>query len=219
MRVLVACEVSGRVRSEFRARGHDAWSCDLEEADDGSPHHYCGDVRDVLDDGWDMVVGFPPCTYLSVVAVSCLHGTCAHSHPEGYIEWRWRQFEEAVDLFQALLNCGAGRVAVENPVHHPAAQDRLGPPTAISEPFWFGDQWRKRTHWWLRGLAPLQPTRIVVPEFRWVNSGKGRRWYRGLPAVEHPTDRPRAYYRSLTPPGTAAAIADQWGSPVRQTLF
>ena len=228
MRVLVACEVSGRVRDAFLARGHDAVSCDIEPSAADGPH-ICGRVEDVLDDDWDLVVAHPPCTYMSNANASCVVGKCPHpTHNEEWREWRQVETINAALLFH--LCRAAGRAsAVENPVPHTFARSLIGDPTSLTEPWWFGDPWMKRTGWWLRGLQPLTPTRPVTPTHRLVNSGR-RRYYRhgvSLPGFEPaPPQRMNSLpgleregpARSVTPPGTAAAIATQWGH-TNQTLL
>ena len=215
MRVLVACERSGRVRDALLARGHDAVSCDIELSDAPGPH-IAGRVEDVLGDGWDMVIGFPPCTHLASIGYACHIGRCVHrDHYLGsYQRWRRGELIRAAELFWAIRQA-APRTAVENPQPHPLAAELLGPHNGYSEPYHHGDPWRKRTLWWLTGLQPLHPTRMTVPQFRWI-SGQSKRRH-GLPG--RPGDRGQDPARSLTPLGTAEAIADQWGSPEPQTLF
>lgn len=197
MKVLVACERSGRVRDALLRRGLEAVSCDVEPSDSDGPH-ILGRVEDVLGDDWDMVIGFPPCRFLSTAAGAlCME------------PWRRHRTFESALLFHAILGA-APRAAVENPRHHSLARQLIGPPTAVTEPWWFGDPWQKRTNWWLRGLQPLMPTARVTPRFRWVDS---RRDNNAPGAHRDP------YRRSLTPLGLAEAIADQWGDPAPQALL
>lgn len=197
MKVLVACECSGVVREAFRARGHEAWSCDLKTAEDGSLWHIQGDVMPVLAQGWDLIIAHPPCTYLSV---SGMHWTTRGLRP--------RQLtEDALVFFGACLNAPAPRVCVENPVG--VTSTRIRPPDQWVQPYEFGDDASKRTGLWLRGLPKLVPTcrvpgRIVNGRERWANqtdSGQNRLG---------PSER-RAAERAQTYPGLARAMAEQWG--------
>lgn len=188
MNVLIACEFSGLVRDAFRARGHDAVSCDLEPTERPGPHVQC-DAREAVDGEWDMLIAFPPCTYLCNSGVRWLH-----ERPE-----RWAQMHEACRLFLALLNADAPRVAVENPVMHRYAREIIGRgPDFTIQPWQFGHGEIKRTCFWTRGLPPLVPTEIV----------EGR-----APRVHHASPGPnRGRDRSRTLAGIAEAMADQWGS-------
>lgn len=165
MRVLVACEFSGTVRRAFAARGHDAWSCDLLLADDGSTRHIVGDARDLLGDGWDLMVAHPPCTRL------CNSGV-------RWLEERnlWDDLDEAAALFSAFWNAPIDRIAVENPVMHGHAKQRIvnyRAPAQSIQPWQFGHGETKRTCLWLKGLSPLRPTNIV--------SGREQRVHRMRP--------------------------------------
>lgn len=208
----MACERSGRVRSALRAVGADAWSCDLAPADDGDPHHIVGDALEALDDDWDLLVAHPPCTYLSQLAASCLTDSCHHSHlhtPTGAL--RRQHAIDAALFFRRFLDAAHIPLrAVENPTPHAMARRLMGEPQGLSEPWHHGDPWHKRTCWWLRGLQPLTPTRIVEPVAYLVggqrNSGRLHQMTSGGSADG-------ARIRSETPPGTAAAIAAQWTGP------
>lgn len=197
MKVLAACEFSGRVREAFRALGHDAWSCDLLPASDGSLFHFQGDVREVLNQGWDMLIAFPPRTYL------CSSG----------MHWTTRGLrdpqltEDAIQFVRHLLECQIPRVALENPVG--AISTRIRKPDQIIQPHQFGEDASKSTCLWLRGLPPLTPTAHVPPRIvngrkRWVNqtdSGQNK-------LAPSPT---RWADRSETYAGIARAMAIQWG--------
>jgi hypothetical protein len=201
MKVLVGCERSGVVREAFRARGHTAWSCDFEPADDGSPWHMQGDVIDVLRRGWDLAILHPPCTYL---CGSGLHWN--RRRPE-----RAALTEQALEFARMCLDAPVARVAVENPVG--LIGSRIRPADQWIQPYQFGDDASKLTGLWLRGLPKLVPTlhvpgRIVVvngkPVARWANqtdSGQNRLG---------PSPN-RARLRSQTYPGIASALAEQWG--------
>ena len=196
-RVLIACEFSGVVRRAFCARGHDAWSCDLLPAEDGSNRHIRCDVREILNDGWDLlIVAHPPCTRLCLSGVRWLH-----EPPKGRTkEEMWRELEEAADLFSTLWNAPIPRRAVENPVMHRYARERIRnyrPPAQYIQPWQFGHGETKKTGLWLHNLPPLTPTRIV--------EGRTPRVHRLPPSPRRWMERSRTY------PGIAAAMAEQWG--------
>ena len=198
MRVLVACEYSGAVRDAFRARGHDAMSCDLLPTDVPGPH-YQGDVFDVIGDGWDLMIAHPPCTYLSSSGL----------HWNGRVEGRAAKTEDALAFVRALLDAPISRIAVENPVGCIGTRIRKADQTI--QPHQFGDDASKATCLWLKGLPLLTPTahvpgRDVNGRLRWANqtdSGQNRL----APSAD------RWKLRSATFPGIAAAMADQWGDP------
>lgn len=189
MRVLIACEFSGVVRRAFAARGHDAWSCDLLPSEDRSNRHIVGDARDLLNDGWDLLMAHPPCTRL------CNSG----------VRWLaerdlWADLDEGAALFSAFWNAPIERVAVENPVMHRHAKARIvnyQPPAQSIQPWQFGHGETKRTCLWLRNLPPLVPTNIVA--------GREARVHRMSPGPDRWRERSRFY------PGIAEAMADQWG--------
>jgi hypothetical protein len=196
MRVLIACERSGVVRRAFAALGHDAWSCDLEPADDGSPRHIQGDALALARaQPWDLMIAHPPCTY---VAASGWHRTVRGLRPASATD-------AAIAFFHALARLAAiPRRALENPVG--VISSRLGPPTQIVQPWQFGDDASKATCLWLYGLQPLQPTQILR-RHRYANqtaSGQNR--------LSPGPDRARL--RSQTYPGLAAAMAEQWSEPL-----
>jgi hypothetical protein len=201
LRVLVACEFSGVVRRAFRALGHEAWSCDLLPAEDGSQWHYQRYVEDVLAQGlaWDLMIAHPPCTYLCNSGVRWLA-------PGGRLDGeRHKAMQAACDLFAALYHAPVARVAIENPVMHGCAREYLaglGVPafTQSIQPWQFGHGEVKRTCLWLRGLEPLRPTAIV--------DGRTARVHRASPGKD------RWKERSRTLDGVAAAFAAQWGGLV-----
>ena len=196
MKVLVACEYSGTVRDAFIAAGHDALSCDLLPTDAPGPH-YQGDVRDVLGDGWDLMIAHPPCTYL---AVSGMHRTARGLRDP-------QLTEDALDFVRLLLAAPVPRIAVENPVS--VISTRVRKPDQIIQPWQYGHDASKTTCLWLKGLPTLRPTQIVEPRIvdgrkRWGNqtdSGQNR--------LSPSPDRWKL--RSATFPGIAAAMAAQWG--------
>lgn len=203
MRVLVACEYSGVVRDAFLRAGHDAMSCDLLPTEVPGPH-YEGDVRDVLDDGWDLMIAHPPCTYL---ASSGLHWNKR-------IPGREQLTEESVAFVRLLLDADIPRIALENPIGRISTAIRK--PDQIIQPHQFGHDASKATCLWLKNLPPLIPTSLVAPRMvngrpRWANqtdSGQNR-----LPPSED-----RWKIRSATYKGIAEAMALQWGSVVGNTV-
>lgn len=202
LRVLVACEFSGVVRRAFAARGHDAWSCDLLPAEDRSNKHITGDVRDILRDGWDMlIVAHPPCTRLCNSGVRWLTAPPAGKT----LDQMWRELYEGAALFSDCWNAPVERIAVENPVMHRHAKERIRnyqEPAQSIQPWQFGHGETKRTCLWLKGLPPLTPTKIV----------EGR-----TPRVHHmPPGPDRWKERSRFFPGVAEAMADQWGGYAMQ---
>ena len=167
-----------------------------------------------------MVIGFPPCTFLANIGLPCILQQCAHKGHDSDHYGRWRRAEmiRAALLFHAILAAPTPRIAVENPQPHRFALALLGEPAAVSQPYHHGDPIRKRTLWWLRGLAPLIPTRMVRPTHRWIGGQSKRRV--SLPAVVERGGTPElSALRSLTPLGLAEAIADQWGHEAPQTLL
>lgn len=211
MRALIACETSGVMRRAFAARGHDVWSIDLLPAEDGSNRHIRGDVRDHLGDGWDLlVVAHPPCTRLCNSGVRWLH-----TPPPGRtLASMWAELDEGAALFSACWAAPVDRVAVENPVMHRHARERLPadlPRPQIVQPWWFGDPAFKATGFYLRGLPPLSPTRRIDPPRPGTDEHK--LWS----AVHRASPGPdRWRFRSRTFPGIANAAADQWGDHARQ---
>ena len=197
MRVLIACEYSGAVRDAFRARGHDAMSCDLLPTDVDGPHYH-GDVFDVIGNGWDLMIAHPPCTYL------CSSGL----HWNGRVEGRAAKTEDALAFVRALFDAPIPRIAIENPVGCIGTRIRKADQTI--QPHQFGDDASKATCLWLKGLPLLTPTdrvpgRMVNGKARWANqtdSGQNRL----APSAD------RWKLRSATFPGIAAAMADQWGN-------
>lgn len=209
-RVLIGCERSGIVRNAFLALGYDAWSCDLEASDDGSNRHIRADVRDLLQDGWDlMTVMHPPCTRLTNSGVRWLHVP----PPGRDLSDMWAELDEGAALFSACWNAPIPCIAVENPVMHRHAKERITnfePHAQSVQPWQFGtdpsgpDNVKKRTCFWLRRLPPLVPTgsldgTTARPEI-----------HRASPGPE------RARIRSRFFPGLAAAMANQWGRAATQ---
>lgn len=209
-RILIACEYSGIVRRAFTARGFDAWSCDLLPAEDGSNHHYTGDVRNILGDGWDMmIVAHPPCTRLCNSGVRWLT-----TPPPGKTKAQmWAELDEGADLFSCLWNAPIPRVACENPVMHRHAKQRIinyKPAAQSVQPWQFGDWQSKRTCLWLRNLPPLVPTHATLAHARAAlglapDAAPVARVHRMPPGATRAKERSRFF------PTIAAAMADQWG--------
>jgi len=202
MRILIACEFSGSVRDEFIKLGHDAISCDLEPTETPGPH-YQGDVMDIIDDGWDMMIAFPPCTHLAVSGAAHF----AKKRADG------RQ-QQGIDFFMSLVNCNIPKYAIENPVGIMSTNYRK--PDQIIQPWQFGNEAQKSTCLWLRDLPKLQPTNIVGKGefFEWKDGKTGKtkrqpKWFYEA-FKKNPTER--AKIRNKTFPGVAAAMAKQWGN-------
>ena len=197
MRVLVACEYSGRVRDAFLRRGHDAMSCDLLPTEAEGPH-YQGDVLDIIEDGWDMMVAHPPCTYLTNAGVSWLHRD----------EGRWKLLDDGAAFFKALLNAPIQKICVENPIMHKYAKERIGgvKQSQVIQPWMFGHMEQKATCLWLKGLPNLKETNNVKQEMLKLPKNQRERLHY-LPPSED-----RWKIRSETYKGIAEAMADQWGA-------
>lgn len=190
MKILIACEFSGRVRDEFIRLGFDAVSCDLLPSDAPGPH-YRGDVRDLLSlERFDLMIAFPPCTYL---ASSGIHWNSRR--PE-----RARLTDEAVEFFRFLLDAPIPRIAVENPVG--VISTRIRPPDQYIHPWQFGEDASKKTCLWLKNLPSLIPTNVIKKE-RYSNQTPS-----GQNKLGPSPDRWKL--RSLTYPGIARAMAEQW---------
>jgi hypothetical protein len=201
VRVLVACEFSGVVRDAFRAKGHDAWSCDILPTE--SPgQHIQGDVLEVLSDGWDIMIAHPPCTYLSKAGARWLYPVAGQLDEE-----RLRVGMEARRFFMELLNADIPKVAVENPA--PMNVFNLPPASHHIEPHEFGHPYSKKTLLWLRELPPLMPTAPMgaYEPFTPANTGFGKR--KGQRSSRGPAKT--AKQASVTFQGVAEAMADQWG--------
>lgn len=203
MRVLVACERSGVVRRAFRARGHDAWSCDLEPADDGSICHIQGDaLAAAYGRGWDLLIGHPECTYLANSGARHLYaGMNAANGPNAD---RWANMGAAASFFMVLLKAPIKRKCLENPIMlgHPRRLFGIPKPTQIIQPWQHGHGETKATCLWLENLEPLVPTNIV--------EGREQRVFRMAPGPDRKKDRSRTYE------GIAEAMAEQWGSIAEQ---
>ena len=201
MRVLVACEYSGTVRDAFIKAGHDAMSCDLLPTDVPGPH-YQGNVFDIIGDGWDLMIGHPPCTYLTVTGNKWFKPEFKDRFPD-----RHQQREDAVAFFKAMFESPIPHICLENPVGVLSTVYRK--PAQYIQPYQFGDPHSKRTGLWLKNLPNLVPTKIVEPQFYIYKDGrKDPIWH-----VESMRMKPleRMKYRSKTFQGIADAMAEQWG--------
>jgi len=181
-RILIACEYSGRVREAFRALGHDAWSCDLLPTEQPG-NHIIGNVLELLEAEWDLMIGHPPCTHL------CISGA-------RWFKFKQKEQRESIDFVMQMWNAPIQRICLENPIgilkHH------IGKPTQIIQPWQFGHGETKATCLWLKGLPPLKPTNIVSgrePRIHWIGPGKNR-----------------SKERSRTYQGIADAMAEQWSN-------
>ena len=195
MKVLIACESSGTVRDALIRAGHDAMSCDMLPTEQPGPH-YQGDVRDVLGDCWDLLIGHPPCTYLSV---SGMHWTTRGLRDP-------QLTEDALAFARLLMDAPIARIAIENPVS--IISSRIRKPDQIIQPYHFGHDASKKTCLWLKGLPPLRPTAFVEPR---IVDGKPR-WDNQTDSGQNklPPSADRWRMRSKTYQGIADAMAAQW---------
>ena len=195
MKVLVACEYSGTVRDAFIKRGHDAMSCDLLPTDKTGPH-YEGDVRDIINDGWDLMIAHPECTFLTNSGVCWLHKDTA----------RWPKLFDGAAFFKELLNTNIPKICVENPIQHKYARQLIGEKySQIVQPYMFGHAERKATCLWLKGLEPLVGTDDVKAEMEALPKREAQRLHYLPPSPD------RWKIRSTTYRGIADAMAEQWG--------
>lgn len=181
MRVLVACEYSGRVRDAFKARGHHAVSCDLLDTEAPGEHH-TGDVMDIINAGWDLMIAHPPCTHLAVSG-------------SRWFKDKAKEQEEALAFVRLLMAAPIGKIAIENPIS--VISSKIRKPDQIIQPWQFGHGETKATCLWLKGLPKLLPTNIV--------DGRVNRVHRMSPGPNRWKERSRTYE------GIAQAMAEQWG--------
>ena len=217
MRVLIACEESQEVCKAFRARGHEAYSCDVQEPSGGHPEwHILGDALEALKGGkivtmdgiehnvgkWDLLIAHPPCTYLTLAGNKWFKPEFADRFPD-----RQKQRKESVDFFMDIANADCDKIAIENPVGVMSSQWRK--PDQYIEPYMFGDPEKKKTGLWLKGLPLLKPTNIVEPVIIHCKSGANEpRWH--METMRLPKEE-RSRVRSKTFIGIAKAMAEQWG--------
>ena len=205
MKVLVACEFSGAVRDAFIGGGHEAMSCDLLPNETPGPH-YQGSVMDILNDGWDLMIAHPPCTYLTLTGNKWFKPEFAERFPT-----RQKDREDAIEFFMALANAPIPKIAIENPIG--IMSSRWRKPEQIIQPWQYGHETTKATCLWLKGLPPLKPTNIVSKGEVVVSKSGNRmsRWYYETSKLPIKGGI-RAKARSVTFQGIADAMADQWGS-------
>lgn len=221
MKVLIACEESQRVCIAFRNRGHEAYSCDIQDPSGGHPEwHILGDALNAIEGGrittmdgkthdigrWDLLIAHPPCTYLTLAGNKWFKPEFADRFPD-----RQKQRKEAVEFFMAFANADCDRIAIENPVGVMSSKWRK--PDQYIEPYMFGDPEKKKTGLWLKGLPLLKPTNIVEPVIIHCKSGANEpRWH--METMHLPKEE-RSRVRSQTFPGIAEAMAEQWGGDIR----
>jgi len=193
MKVLIACEESQEVCKSFRAKGHEAYSCDVLPCSGGHPEwHIQDDVLNHLD-GWDLIIAHPPCTYLS-------RAGCRWLYPNHILnEERYKKGLEAKEFFLKLLNAPCNKIVVENP--HPQKIYDLPKESQIIHPWQFGHKFKKATHLWIKGLPLLMASGIVTPEYYIDKKGIRHTKLNGWSAKK----------KSKTFPGIAKAMAEQWG--------
>ncbi len=181
MRVLIACEFSGIVRDAFIRRGHDAMSCDLLPSESPGPH-YQGDVRDIINDGFDLLIGHPPCTHLAVSGAR-------------WFKDKVEEQKEALEFVRFLMNAPIDKICIENPIS--IISSRIRKPDQIIQPWMFGHGETKATCLWLKNLPKLNPTNIV--------DGRENRIHKMAPSPDRWKNRSRTFQ------GIAEAMSEQWG--------
>lgn len=181
MRVLVACEFSGIVREAFRARGHDAWSCDLLDTEILSDNHFIGDVTKYLNRGWDLMIAHPPCTHLAVSGAR-------------WFKDKKEEQRQALEFVQLLMDAPIGKICIENPIS--IISSRIRKPDQIIQPWMFGHGETKATCLWLKNLPKLVPTNMV--------DGREQRIHNMAPSPDRWKERSRTFQ------GIADAMAEQW---------
>lgn len=211
MRVLVACEYSGRVRDAFRALGHDAWSCDLLPSEADPAFHIEGPVQSVLHLKWDLMIAHPPCTYMANSGAKHLY--LGMKKENGRNEERWKSMEDAAAFFRMLMKADIPHIAIENPVMLGHAVELIGRNfTQSVQPWQFGHMEVKRTCLWLKNLPPLVASNNVYDEMMKLPYGERAK-------VHHETPGPdRWKNRSRTCAGIAQAMALQWSQHVERQM-
>lgn len=201
MRVLIACEYSGVSRRAFEALGHEVISADFEAAEDGALNHYRGDVFDLIgNQHFDLMVAHPPCTYMANSGVAWLHKDAS----------RWEKLDDAALFFKRLWDAPIQKKAIENPIMHKYAKERIGglKQSQVIQPWMFGHLEQKATCLWLRGLPLLIPTDNVKERMMLLPDNQRQRLHYLPPSPERWKERSRTY------PGIAAAWAEQWGGKI-----
>lgn len=206
MRVLVACEESQTVCKAFRARGHEAYSCDIQECSGGHPEwHIQGDVIPLLKEKWDLMIAHPPCTYLSNAGIGWFN---EEKYGDKARERKKKRLE-AFDFFMEFVNANSPKICIENPVGYVNSHYRKA--DQIIQPYFFGDPESKRTCLWLKGLPCLTPTNIVEPKI-YAYYQKGEKKGKPIYWSDYKMfGEDRAKIRSKTFQGIADAMASQWG--------
>ncbi len=197
MKILIACEFSGILRESFRKKGYNAFSCDLLPSEIPSPYHIQDNVLNILNEGWMMMIAFPPCTYLCNSGVRWLY-----ERPE-----RWKKMEEAVDFFLKLLNAPIYHICIENPIPHKFAMQKIGKYTQIIQPYQFGEPYSKATCLWLKNLPLLSPTQLL-PKSMVI-----QKVHREPPSADRWKNRSRTYKK------IAEAMVEQWGAYIKLEKF
>jgi site-specific DNA-cytosine methylase len=218
IRILIACEESDEVRGRFEQMGFDAWSCDLQENRNPNAKHYQGDVFDIINDNWDAMIAFPPCTHLAVSGAAWFE----QKRKDG------RQ-QQGIDFFLEIARAKIKHIAIENPVG--IMSKIYMPPTQVIQPYYFGDKAQKTTCLWLKNLpllyhnaAPNLFDDVVTHTdkgefFEWIDSKTGKKkrqplWFKEARSLKGDE---RSKVRSKTFPGIAQAMASQWGNYLMET--
>jgi len=181
MKILIACEFSGIIRDSFIAKGHNAISCDILPTDSPGPH-YQGDVKDILNDNWDLMIAHPPCTYLATMGIY-------------WFKDKQQEQQEALDFVRTLMDAPIPKIAIENPIS--IISSKIRKPNQIIQPWQFGHGETKATCLWLKNLPKLEPTNIV--------EGREPKVHMMPPGPNRWKERSRTYQ------GIADAMAEQWG--------
>ena len=197
MKVLIACEFSGIVREEFKKKGWDSWSCDILPSEiEGQ--HIQDDILNHLDEKWDLMIAFPPCTHLSLSGQRWF--------VEGLKDYKLQN--ESIEFVEKLWNSNIPKIAIENPIGILSSRSKLKKPTQIIQPYQFGETAQKSTCLWLKNLPKLKPTEIREPEY--VISKTGREWTKWFSDTSKLPISIRGKERSRTFKGIAKAMAEQW---------
>ena len=206
MKILVACEESQAVTIELRRLGHEAYSCDILSCSGGHPEwHLQQDVVPLIKEKWDMIIAFPPCTYLS-------NAGARHLFPKGVLnQERYEKGLKAKEFFLMFLNADCPHIAVENPVS--SRIYNMPPASQEIQPYQFGHPYTKKTRLWLRGLPLLKPTNVVTPTGAWCTRRRKHGYVKGASELL-PGDK--AINRAKTFPGIAKAMAEQWAGDIRE---
>lgn len=203
MRVLVACEESQAVCKAFRERGHEAYSCDLQECSGGHPEwHIKADALEIIKIKWDLIIAHPPCTYLSNAGARWLFAG------KKLNEERFKKGLEGKEFFMKFFNADCEKIAIENPI--PSSVYNMPKCSQVIQPYYFGEPWSKKTCLWLKGLAPLLPTEIIYDHLPYCSSGSYSKSH-DKKYIGASRKGGAAKSRSKTFPGVAKAMAEQWG--------